>query len=273
MNLPQLATLLLLTSAVVVARLFQPAEATEQIRGPIPSSAILLDGEELVYEVSWTFFKIGTIRLLSHGDYTAKAWIDSYEDLPFVDLHSFHYSSMDSSFYSRGSRSAEFRENAWWGLDYDYDLPERVIRVNKTYQKALDSTMQLQGTIDTVILADTNFVDGISIAFFPRSRIHTRIPVSVPTVLYGKLGTTDFYFDGTKTTEDIDALDDPVRVVVVEGTTSTVGVYGMTGAFTGWFTDDSAAVPIKGAVSVLLGEVEVELVQWKREGWTPPTEP
>jgi hypothetical protein len=180
---------------------------------------------------------------------------------------------MDSSFFSRGSRSVEFREEAWWGLDYDYDLPARQLRVKETYQTALDSPLQVRGNIDTVALTDTNFVDGISIAFFPRARIHTRTPVSVPTVLYGKLGTTDFYFDGTKTTEDIDALDDPVRVVMVEGATSTVGVYGMTGAFTGWFTDDSAAVPIKGAVSVLLGDVDVELVQWKRNGWTPPTEP
>ncbi|MGB2959111.1 MAG: hypothetical protein WBD30_09510 [Bacteroidota bacterium] len=273
MTLPRLATLLLLTSAVVVFRFFQPADATEQLRGPLPSSAILLDGEELVYEVSWTFFKIGTVRLRTRGDYSAEAWIDSYSDLPFVDLHSVHYSWMDSSFFSRGSRSIELRGEAWWGLDYDYDLSEGKLRVNEIYQTAVDSPLQIRGMIDTVILADTNFVDGISIAFFPRARIHTSAAVSVPTVLLGKLGTTDFYFDGSKTTESIEALDDPVRVVEVEGATSVVGVYGMTGAFTGWFSDDSAAVPIKGAVKVLLGDVDVELIQWKRDGWVPPTEP
>ncbi len=271
MNLPRLATLLFLTSAVVVGRLLPLAATTEQIQGRLPSSAIILDGEELVYEVSWTFFKIGTVRLRTSGDYSAVALIDSYDDLPFVDLHSVHYSWMDSSFFSRGSRSVELRENAWWGLDYAYHLPEHQLQVKEIYQTALDSPPQERGTIDTVMLADTSFVDGISIAFFPRARIHTNVPVSVPTVLYGKLGATDFYFDGHKTTESIEALDDPVRVVEVQGATSVVGVYGMTGAFTGWFSDDSAAVPIKGAVKVLLGDVDVEIIQWKRDGWKPPT--
>jgi hypothetical protein len=46
----------------------------------------------------------------------------------------------------------------------------------------------------------------------------------------------------------------------------------MTGEFTGWFSDDEAAVPIKGKLNVLLGSVTVELIQWKRDSWSPPLE-
>jgi hypothetical protein len=59
-------------------------------------------------------------------------------------------------------------------------------------------------------------------------------------------------------------------VVEVHGNTSAVGVFGMTGEFTGWFSDDEAAVPIKGELKVLLGTVTVELIGWKRSGWSPP---
>jgi len=273
MSLPRFATFIFLTSAVVVGRSLFSGDTTEQIRGHLPSSGILHDGEELVYEVSWTFFKLGIVRVRTRGDYSAEARIDSYEDLPFVDLHSVHYTWMDSSFFSRGSRSLELRETHWWGLDYIYNLSERTIRVEETVQESLESVPVRRNVVDTVMLADTNFVDGLSIAFFPRAHIQTNTPVNVPTVLYGKLGITSFFFEGNKTTESIEAMDDPVRVVEVEGSTSVVGIYGMTGAFTGWFSDDSAAVPIKGNLKVLLGDVDVELIQWNRDGWDPPTDP
>ncbi len=273
MSLPRIATFIFLMLAVVVGRSLFPGDTTEQIRGPLPSSAVLHDGEELVYEVSWTFFKLGTVRMRTRGDYSAEARIDSYEDLPFVDLHSVHYTWMDSSFFSRGSRSLELRETRWWGLDYIYDLSEGMIRVEEILQDSLESVHVQRNVVDTVMLADTNFVDGLSIAFFPRAHVHTNRPVNVPTVLYGKLGITSFFFDGNRTTESIEAMDNPVRVVEVEGATSVVGIYGMTGAFTGWFSDDSAAVPIKGTLRVLLGDVDVELIQWDRDGWNPPTDP
>jgi hypothetical protein len=44
----------------------------------------------------------------------------------------------------------------------------------------------------------------------------------------------------------------------------------MTGDFVGWFSDDAAAVPIKGKLKVLLGNVTVELIRWNRKGWNPP---
>ena len=92
----------------------------------------------------------------------------------------------------------------------------------------------------------------------------------MPTVLYGKVGTTTYRFTDDKTTESIDALENPVKVVEFEGTTTAVGIFGMTGDFTAWFSDDNAAVPIKGKLKVLLGNVTVELVKWNRKGWNPP---
>ncbi|MBP1647756.1 MAG: hypothetical protein H6Q30_1201 [Bacteroidetes bacterium] len=236
----------------------------------LSSREIINEGEEYVYEVSWTVFKLGTIHLKVSPRYTVEARVNSYPSVPFVDLHSAHYSEMDSSFYSIGSHTAEKKETDWWGVNYIYDLPQRRLIIEETHQKDLESPPFSRQIKDTLGLPSVNFVDGLAIAFLPRLYIHSAQSMDVPTVLYGKIGTTTYDFTGYKTTEDIEALDDPVRVVEVNGTTTAVGIYGMTGDFTGWFSDDDAAVPIKGKLKVLIGSVTVELIKWNRKGWNPP---
>jgi hypothetical protein len=237
---------------------------------PASSKTVIGDGEEYVYEVSWTVFKLGTIRLKASPRYTVEARIDSYPSVPFVDLHSAHYSEMDSAFYSVASHTAEKKEKDWWGLNYIYDLPQKRLIVEETHQRDPSQPPFARQVKDTLKLPTRSFVDGLAIAFYPRLFIHSVKTVDVPTVLYGKIGTTTFEFTKNKTTEDIDAVDYPVRVVEVSGTTTAVGIYGMTGDFTGWFSDDTAAVPIKGKLKVLLGSVTLELVKWNRPGWNPP---
>jgi hypothetical protein len=241
-------------------------------RGTLPSQAVVDNGEVLTYEVRWTFFKLGSITIHTRRNYTAEAHVDSYEGVPFVDLHSIHYTTMDSFFFSRGCRSVEKQDDGWKGLEYVYDLPGRTLTVEETTLKDPSAAPSSRKPVGSVSLRDTSFLDGVSIAYFPRMFVHTNRTVEVPTVLYGKIGMTTFYFTNNKTTEKIDAVDSPVRLIEVEGTTTVQGIYGMTGDFRGWFSDDSAAVPIKGRLKVLLGEVEVELIQWNRKGWNPPTE-
>lgn len=71
----------------------------------LSSSTVFDSGEELVYEVSWTFFKLGTIHIKTLGNFKAIAYIDSYDGVPFVDLHSVHYTEMDSTFHTTGAAS------------------------------------------------------------------------------------------------------------------------------------------------------------------------
>lgn len=236
----------------------------------LSSKTIIDDGEEYTYEVSWTVFKLGTIHLKVSPRYSVEARVNSYPSVPFVDLHSAHYSEMDTCFYSVASHTAEKKETDWWGLNYIYDLPRKRLILEETHQKDPDSPPFSSQIKDTLSLPSRSFVDGLAIAFLPRLYIHSTRTIDVPTVLYGKVGTTTFNFTNDRTTESIDAVDYPVKVVEVAGSTTAVGIYGMTGDFTGWFSDDNAAVPIKGKLKVLLGSVTVELVKWSRKGWAPP---
>ncbi len=179
---------------------------------------------------------------------------------------------MDDFLYSRATRTLEKRGDEWWAQNYTYDLSNKRLIIEKTWQKDPNSAPYKRTSVDTLMLEDTTFQDGLSIAYFPRSQIGTEQAIRVPTVLYGNLGTTTFWFTNKKSTETIDVLDRPVRVVEVEGTLDVKGIFGLTGDFKGWFSDDSAAVPIKAEMNVILGVVDLELIEWDRNGWNPPTD-
>jgi hypothetical protein len=242
----------------------------EKIRFPAPRPTVFQEGEELTYEVRWTMFKIGTVRIRTLPGRRAEAKIDSYDGVPFVDLHSMYATVMDSSLFSHGSRAIERTETGWKGMNYVSDSSgSRVIVEEVAYTDPI-LPPQSRRARDTLVPPSRDFVDGLSIGYLPRMLVHTKQRAEIPTVLNGKMGTTTFLLEGERTEEEIDACDDPVRVVVVRGMTDAVGVFGMTGEFTGWFSDDEAAVPIKGELNVLLGSVTVELIAWNRRGWTPP---
>ena len=236
----------------------------------LSAQTIFAEGEALVYEVSWTFFKLGTIHIKTMGNYKAIAYIDSYDGVPFVDLHSVHYTEMDSTLHTLAGYSLDKDGNDWQGLRYIPNLSTMKVAVEQLYSKNPASPPYKQEPKDTIQLRSRRFVDGLAIGYFPRLLIHSVQTVNVQTLLKGNLGVTTFYFTDKKTTESIGVLDDPVRVIEVAGTTNAVGVYGMTGDFTGWFSDDDDAVPIKGKLKVLLGSVTVELIKWNRKGWNPP---
>jgi hypothetical protein len=42
------------------------------------------------------------------------------------------------------------------------------------------------------------------------------------------------------------------------------------GDFKGWFSDDTAVIPITAEMKVILGSVKIELNQWNRKGWNSP---
>jgi hypothetical protein len=246
------------------------ALSTDDVPLSIAPHAVYSDGEDLVYEVRWTLFKLGRVHIRALGDFKAITYIDSYEGLPFVDLHSIHYTEMDSTFHTRSGYAIDRDGKEWGGLLYIPDLSSKRVAVEQLFYKDPASPPYKREPRDTIKLQSSSFIDGLAIGYLPRLFIHSAQTVKVHTILKGSLGTTTFRFTKKRSTVDINAVDYPVRVVEVEGSTNAVGVYGMTGDFTGWFSDDEAAVPIKGELKVLLGSVTIELIQWDRKEWKPP---
>jgi len=245
-------------------------------------TSIYCAAEELVYEVSWMKVKLGQIRLKTlrstidndgmvrhHG----VAYVDSYEGVPFVDLHAVSRTEMDGSFYSRGFQSVEKKDdNRWLAETSHYNLPGNTIIIEKVFQRQKNSAPISQASYDTLHIMEKQLEDGLSILYFARANVRHNGTVAIPTVVYGRKGRTLFNFTGTSTSEEIDAMENKrVRVIAFEGRAEFKGIFGFTGDFKGWMSDDPAAIPMKAELKVLLGSVKLELVSWKRDGWSPPT--
>jgi hypothetical protein len=232
-------------------------------------------GEELVYEVRWAFVKLGKIRVTllppsSPGvAYSAIAYTDSY-DLPFVNFHAISTAEMDSSLFSKGASHYENRDGNGFKQVYQFDPSTRNhVTVTTILNDAHSPPLKPQ-TFDTLRLPFDRFQDGTSILYYARAHVRDQLGVRVPTLVRGKVGYTNFYFPAERTAEEIDAVNYPVSVLEFEGFAEFEGIFGLTGDFTGWFSDDDAAIPIKAKMKVILGSITIELKEWKRAGWSPP---
>lgn len=242
-------------------------------------SSIICPGEELLYEVRYLGVKLGTVRIFTLADdttgsrtrYRAAALIDSYNGIPFVDIHAIDSTIINTEFESQGFHAFEKRGDTWLEDKSTYDLPNHRVIIEKSNHTSPLSPPLGPTRIDTVMIPGSSIQDGLSLLFFARANARKFSNVRIPAVVYGKLGYAGFRFHLERSQEEIDAIKDKkIRVVGFEGNAEFKGLYGMTGDFSGWFSDDPACIPIKAELGVFIGNVKIELIRWKRAGWSPP---
>ncbi len=257
-------------------------QGAEHSPSPQCNSSVICPGEELTYEVTYMNVHLGQVRLktsastLENGQirYHAVAYMDSYEGVPFVDLHAIDKTIMDSTFFSTGFVGYEKKDDQWKVEKSHYNLPAHQIVVEKYMQKTLRSEPMPPSRFDTLRLNDGFIQDGLSILYYARAMAHSHKDLTTETLVYGKMGRTILYMKDIKPAyEEIEALEGRrIQVLPFEGKAEFEGIFGLTGDFKGWFSADRAAVPIKAEMKVLVGSVKLELIKWKRDGWNPPSE-
>lgn len=253
------------------------ATATAQTRSADPSGRpVLMVGEELEYRVSYSFFNIGIIktRVTDRWErdgrtvYRAEVFMDSDPALSWlVDLHMLFRGTVDGEAFSYSwlsedstSSGVDFRT-----MEFDY------LRGKMYYawgRRAHRGANVVAGR-DTVPIRERS-VDGMSLLFFARENVRQPRSWRIPTFVDNREGITEIHFRDKREELEIDAVTYPVRTVWFNGTAKFVGVFGLTGGFEGWFSDDEARIPIVGRLKVILGSVKVELIKWKRGSWAPP---
>ncbi|HCV42655.1 MAG TPA: hypothetical protein DGH68_04160, partial [Bacteroidetes bacterium] len=131
----------LLMAVFIACLALSPVSATPpgDLSPLVSPRSFFSDSEDLVYEVSWTFIKLGTIHIKTVGDFKAIAYIDSYQGLPFVDLHSVNYTEMDSAFYTRCGYAIDKDGKDWKGLRYMLDLSNKSVVIDELHHKDLAS--------------------------------------------------------------------------------------------------------------------------------------
>jgi len=232
---------------------------------------IIQPGEELVYEVTFFGVKLGSIKIITEENqmlndlplHKCKAFIDSYKGIPFVDLHAIFETWLDSSVSYSHKFVGNYKEQEGWvyqqGLfDYDYKKITQESWRNKS--KYLSKTF----------ITPKKFNDGLSLFFMARKYVHSKRNLKIPTLLEVDTVTTSIYFSGEQENISIDAINYPVKTVHFSGKADWTGIYGLSGKFEGWFSDDTECVPIKAKMNVYVGSVVLELKSWKRKYWTAP---
>ena len=232
---------------------------------------MMAEGEELVYNVRYGFIDLGQVRIRTHtreqvGGYTTyrtKAFIDSYSGIPFVDLHATFESWIDTLIFPRRfvGKSKEGKTWEYSRYSFDYELNKVFIEGGRrdTIVEKRD-TMNLEG----------RYQDGLSLFFFARDQLRSGKKMDIRCLVKEEKVNAIIDFKNSRTSVEIDPVEYPVDVIPFEGTMEFVGIYGLTGDFEGWFSNDEARVPIMAKMKVIIGSITIELMEWKRPGWIPP---
>lgn len=232
----------------------------------------MFPGEELYYDVSFMGIKLGSIKVINEGKqslngneiWKTKCFMDSYKGIPFVDLHSVYQSWIDPSvsFSRRFEGSTKKSDGSWEIQKIFFNLSEGNIK----YEMWNKGNMSDNGTLQS----NKKMSDGLSLFFTARQFLKVNRSIKIPTFMEQDTCNTYVNFTGKIENIEIDAVSYPIRTVYFNGKADWTGVYGVTGQFEGWFSDDIARIPILAKMKLYVGNAEIRLKKWKRAGWTPP---
>lgn len=257
-------------AAVVLFLILLPVgESASQTN--VPPSRILVEGEELTYNVRYGIFDLGQVKIkttkrLSEGNsvsFQSVAYIDSYKKIPFVNLHAVFESMIDSLVFSRFFVGKSKDGESWNFGRYTYDYDKKRVYLESGSR---DTLVERRDTVDI----DGSTQDGLSLFFYARDQLYSNKKQVIPAVVQEKKVHTVIDFFNKRRSVELDFVEYPVDAIGFEGTMEFIGIFGLTGGFEGWFSNDEARIPIVAKMKVILGSVSIELMEWKRAGWNPP---
>jgi hypothetical protein len=250
----------------------QPKSQIVEIKSGFFSEKEFEVGEELTYVVKYSVMNLGEVRLKVKDKktingktfYITYAYIDSYSGVPFVNLHQIYQSYVDENLYSDYFKALVMGDEYTAYTEYNFDYNKSMIHVKK------GKVNPPQVWTDSSTSADKKYQDGLSIFYYARMNTGQNKSVNVPCFVTEDKVYTTINFHKNVEGVSIDAVDYEIACVRLDGETDFISIFGLTGYFEGWFTDDSAAIPVIAKMKVIIGNITLELKSWKREGWNPP---
>ncbi len=217
--------------------------------------------EYLKYNVEYAWFRLGVLEFhaepISNSDLVeATITVKSNPSLPFVDLDW----KFKSTFDQKKLRTVKYEafnyssDTVYTIYDFRYDEKKVVINRFDKNQKMLKSA--------TKEITDFE-LDAMTLFYFAR---------------FQKKGTNisklqiwnDFVKESTSLKVDTkpelveaENLNRSILTHYVSGKADINGLYGLSGKFSGYFSDDSFSVPVLAKLNVLIGSVTCKLVEYK----------
>jgi len=222
-------------------------------------------GEELTYKVSWSFIKLGELKLKvikkdtlnNRPVYHCKINVDSRPHLPFITIHDTWESFVDSAeFFSHQFIAYEKEGSHLIYSLYRYHMNEKQLEMR--VEKHQDSTKEV--LFDSLVTVSSEIHDGLSMLYFARGFVKRNHNVNLNIVINTKFVTTDLDFGATR--EEIDFNLQKLDCFYLEGRLKFVGVAGIKDDFKGWFSPDRQSIPIRAKMKAFIGSVGIELIRW-----------
>jgi hypothetical protein len=226
-------------------------------------------GEELSYTVRWSFLHLGRLVLqVLNADtlsgrpvYHCRIHIDSNPSLPFINLHDIYDSFIDSAgFYSHIFISYEGKGDHLIYTRYDFDYEKNSVHMQIENRKGNHSIVEL----DSTGAIHKKVQDSLSLLYFARAMAHNKAKLTVPVFAYNKLDSTHINFRDKLS--KIKTNDHKIKTLFLDGRLKFVGIAGVKQDFKGWFSTDEQAVPLKANMKAFVGNVTLELDEWKYWG-------
>ncbi|MEO8209539.1 MAG: DUF3108 domain-containing protein [bacterium] len=235
-------------------------------------SKILLEGEELNYVVYYGFIKLGEVNMKviskkKENDktiYISKSSMKSYKGIPFVSLNSIFESEMvydGRELYSRRFKAVEYKKDATIIIEYNFNYDSNYVNVRKDNNGKTELNEKIKFN------ANVKFQDGLSLFYLARLNSYSADNFLIP-VFMNEVETSVKYFFSTKSEDvSISISDNDINCIRCNGIANFEGIFGLTGEFIGWFSNDDARIPIKSQLNVMIGSITLELDSYKRNGW------
>ena len=231
-----------------------------------PTMEELLQWKEVfTYKVKFGFFKLGEVKTTIIKDTTyqgQKIWwlrtvITSNSGIPFVGEEENHYNTFmvetDSTPYTKLYWRDNLDENEFEAEVYEYDYENEKVYI-----------LENMTPVDTLELTEPSS-SGQLIFYYSRLFAGTNQDYRLPVYLEREKG----YIDATNSTKiekrRYDAFDDPVKTYFSEGDADIDGPFGFRGKYKAWYIADDLRVPAEAHAKVWLGNVKVQLIDYKKE--------
>ena len=232
-------------------------------------------GEDLFYNVRYGFFDLGSVQIKTPQKivesgitlYKMMAYIDSYSGVPFVDLHVVYESFIDEQVFPKKFIARTMKDDHVQYDTYDFDNEKKIVVFR--HGRGTKENFSLIEQTDTNDI-DVPHQDGLSIFFYARIKAGANRYDLVPTYHENKKSTTEIHFTKKIENTEVDDVEYPIATSYLDGKMNFIGIFGLTGGFQGWFSNDETKIPIVAKLKVLVGNVTVELQKWKRGNWNPP---
>lgn len=229
-------------------------------------------GEELYYNVTYGGLDIGQLHftVVAKGGtkndayVVARGLIDSYKGVPFVNVHTVYEDHITDGLFSEWFFSRTKRDNRWFTSTYRFDYTKGMLYIDRGLWKSDHPSRS-----DTIRI-DTLYQDGLSLLYFARKSMIPGTQYRIPSYVSEKKGYTTLDILKEREHETIDAVSYPVDLIHCKGEAGFIGVFGFSGDFDGWFSNDAAHIPVIAKLKVLIGNIRIELMKWKHPGWNPP---